>query len=88
MLPCHIRWLMERTAGLLGHDGHGHGNGMRGHARVRCRRLVAKSPVEKMLAGLRRHVGVQNKLTRVHAELLAWEPTAGHSRYPEESRPQ
>ena len=40
------------------------------HACVRVAGLVAKSPVENMLAWLRRHVGVQNKLTRVHAKLL------------------
>jgi hypothetical protein len=40
------------------------------HARVRVAGLVAKSPVEKMLARLGRHMGAQNKLTRVHTELL------------------
>jgi hypothetical protein len=55
---------------LLGDDRNRDGNGVRRHAGVCVAGLVAKGSLQKMLARLRRQVGMQNELTGIHAELL------------------
>jgi len=50
---------------------------MRRQTRVCIAGLVVKPPLQHVLALLRRHVGVQNKLSRVYAELFLWSNLEG-----------